>query len=190
MYVAIWRVARLWLNKELTSKVKFTHGAKGLRRWIAPDQLIKELGGDQDWQYSYEEPLADENIKMQDTETRDRLLEERRLLALRFEDLTKEWVMNAQLSDKAREICDRRNQCVDDLAENYWRLDPYVRARSLYDRQGYFCGADGVDWYRGKAEEESLREMMEKVKSRDSCGASHHEEAPSDSGDESCYDGD
>lgn len=179
----------MWFEKELTSKVKFTYGKKGLSRWIAPDQMIKELGGEEDWEYTYEEPSPDENIQMKDTETRDRLLEERRLMSLQFEDLTKEWVMNAQLSEKAREICDRRNQLVEDLAVNYWKLDPYVRARSLYDRQGYFRGADGVEWYPAKAEEDSLREMMEKVKSIDSCGASHYEEV-TDPGDESCYDSD
>ncbi|KAK8927538.1 hypothetical protein H634G_05203 [Metarhizium anisopliae BRIP 53293] len=185
----IWRLARVWLNKELTSKVKFTYGKKGLRRWIAPDQLIRELGGEEDWEYTYVEPEPDENAVMNDTETRDRLLGERMVLALKFEELTKEWVMNAQLSEKAREICDRRNQCVADLAANYWELDPYVRARSLYDRLGYFRGADGVEWYPGKADEKSLQEMMEKIRSIDSCGASHHE-AVSISDDESRYNSD
>ncbi|TWU70776.1 hypothetical protein ED733_001133 [Metarhizium rileyi] len=185
----IWRLFRVWFDKELRSKVKFTYGKKGLSRWIAPNQMIKELGGDDDWEYTYVEPDPDENYKMNDTETRDRLLAERRELSLQFEDLTKEWVMNAQLSEKARQICDRRNQCVEELAANYWRLDPYVRARSLYDRLGYFRGANGVDWYSSNADEESQQEMLEKIRSIDSCGASHYEEIH-DPGDESCYDSD
>ncbi|KHN96834.1 CRAL/TRIO domain protein [Metarhizium album ARSEF 1941] len=189
LFPAIWRLVRVWLDKELTSKVKFTYGKKGLRKWIAADQLMRGLGGEEDWEYTYVEPQPDENMKMNDSETRDRLLEERMALALQFEELTKEWVMNAQLSEKVREICDRRNRCVEDLAANYWELDPYVRARSLYDRLGYFRGADGVDWYPGKADEESLQEMMEKTRSIDSCGASHCE-ALSDAGDGSCYDSD
>ena len=108
---------------------------------------MKEYGGQDDWKYEYEEPSDTENIHMQDTITRDRLLAERSILSRRFEELTSEWIMNAQGSEREKETKARRDQAARDLAANYWQLDPYVRARSLYDRQGCFRGADGVDWH-------------------------------------------
>ncbi|KAG5925509.1 hypothetical protein E4U53_003289, partial [Claviceps sorghi] len=47
----LFKLVRLWLSRELVSKIKFTYGRKGLERWIAPDQIITELGGDEDWAY-------------------------------------------------------------------------------------------------------------------------------------------
>ncbi|KAJ6441480.1 CRAL/TRIO domain-containingprotein [Purpureocillium lavendulum] len=152
-FKTMWKVLRFWLDPAVASKVQFTRGKRGLLKWIAPDQLLKELGGNEDWEYEYEEPLPDENIKMQDTRTRDRLLAERQVLAQRFEELTKEWVMSAQLSDKSRELCGKRDKLAGKLTANYWQLDPYIRARSIYDRHGYFRGADGAEWYSPKARE-------------------------------------
>ena len=123
--------------------------------------MIKELGGEEDWEYMYEEPSPEENVKMNNTATHNCLMEERRALALKFEELTMEWVMNAQKSEKAAEISAKRDQIVEELAENYWELDPYIRARSLYDRQGLFCGVKGVQWYH-KDEEDSLLAKLEK----------------------------
>ena len=40
-----------------------------------------------------------------------------------------------------------RNRLAQRLAENYWELDPYIRARSSYDRTGVI-GKDGkMDFY-------------------------------------------
>ncbi|KAG6006036.1 hypothetical protein E4U54_000245 [Claviceps lovelessii] len=155
---SLFQLIRLWLSKELVSKIKFTYGRRDLERWIAPNQIITELGGDEDWAYEYEEPRPDENAKMNNTAMRDCLMEKRRAMALQFEELTREWVMNAQLGDKAREVSGRRDVLVQELAENYWELDPYVRARSVYDRQGYFRRAGGVEWYGSKLRREKSEE--------------------------------
>jgi hypothetical protein len=39
------------------------------------------------------------------------------------------------------------------LKVDYWNLDPYVRARSLYDRTGALKSDGNVDWYAVKKEE-------------------------------------
>lgn len=184
--IAMWRLAKFWVNPQLASKFKFTYGKRALKRYIAPNQIIKELGGDENWQYEYEEPLPYENAAMGWTETRDELLREREVLADQFEDLTREWVMNAQLSEKAQEIREKRNKLVQALAANYWELDPFIRARSVYDRQGYFTGAGGVDWYHQKTENDSL---LKKIRTMDTSEtASHHENVSSAFDDESTYD--
>ncbi len=83
---------------------------------------------------------------MKDTAERDRLMEERRSLADQFELKSREWTENPE-GAKAEAIKADRDKLADQLAANFWRLDPYVRARSLYDRLGYFRGAAGTDWY-------------------------------------------
>lgn len=181
---ALWRLLKIWFDKRITSKIKFTYGAKGLNKWIEPEKVMTQYGGQETWKYEYQEPMAFENRCMTFEETRDALLAERETLAAQFEALTKEWVMSAQTSEKGAELRERRNQLVQDLAVNYWELDPFVRARSLYDRTGNFAGAGGVEWYNVKGDNESL---LKKVRTMtDSVTASHHEDTALD--DESSYD--
>ncbi len=114
--------------------------------------MLKEHGGLDDYKYEYEEPIMDENFKMQNTITRNYLLLERQMLVEQFEDVTKEWVMNAQGTDRAAEVSGRRNQICAELTANFWELDPYVRARSLYDRRGCLSGSGNLQYHPPKSE--------------------------------------
>lgn len=104
-------------------------------------KIIKELGGPVDFEYKYVEPAEDENKCMADTETRDRLQATRMGLVKQFEDKTMEWIdvhdksSTTSPDDKFR-IARERNEIAAELRDNYWELDPFVRARSLYDRTG------------------------------------------------------
>jgi hypothetical protein len=147
--VGIWRIIHGWLDPVVAKKVHFTNNIAELNEFIAPDQLIKELGGNEDWTYQYVEPIEGENDLMKDTATRDRLREERRDLAGQFELKSREWTENPD-GEKAEAIKAERDRLAKELADNFWKLDPYVRARSVYDRLGYFRGAAGTDWYGTK----------------------------------------
>lgn len=200
MFLVLWQLIRMWINPAVASKVRFTRGKRGLKKYIEPSQIIKELGGEEYWKYQYEEPQADENIRMHNTSTRDCLFEERRVMGMQFEELTKDWVMTAQHSKKAAEISKKRDQLVEEISQNYWDLDPYVRARSLYDRQGHFRGPAGVKWYPSKLDDESF--VSSTCEKRSSFAvATHHEsvniivndtiyETVSIAGSESCYESD
>ncbi|OAA74860.1 CRAL/TRIO domain protein [Akanthomyces lecanii RCEF 1005] len=145
VFKSVWKIIHGWLDPVVASKVHFTNGrdgADGITNHIAPDRLIKELGGDLDWEYKYVEPVEGENDIMKDTATRDRLQAERQEIANRFEAATRKWVeastpeINAERASLAKELC-----------VNYWKLDPYIRARSLYDRNGNMRGGKKVAWY-------------------------------------------
>lgn len=148
--VAIWKVIRKWLDPVVAGKVHFTYGRKSLTEFIAPEQLVKELGGDEKYEYKYEEPTEEENAHMNDTETRDAILAERQLLVDGFERLTREWIKNPD-GDEGKRIKEDRDKQAVLMTTNFWRLDPYVRARSVYDRLGYFKGSAGADWYGTRA---------------------------------------
>ncbi|OAQ99118.1 hypothetical protein LLEC1_05802 [Akanthomyces lecanii] len=149
---ALWGLIRHWVSAPIANKVKFTKNRKDLFKYIDPSQVLKEHGGLDDFKYEYEEPILDENFKMQNTITRNYLLLERQMLVEQFEDVTKEWVMNAQGTERAAEVSSRRDQVSAQLTANFWELDPYVRARSLYDRRGCLHGTGSLQFHPPKSE--------------------------------------
>lgn len=124
----------------------FTNNAKEMEEFIEPSRIIKELDGPEDWRYKYIEPVDGENDKMNDTAERDRLLEARESLVSEFEEATLQWVNADEKVDKPA-LKTKRDDLARKLKEDYWRLDPYVRARSFYDRTGVIQPGGKIDFY-------------------------------------------
>jgi phosphoheptose isomerase len=91
---------------------------------------MKELEGDEQFEYKYVEPVPGENDIMKDTATRDQIQEERDSMVQRFEEATKQWIAGEEGA------AEERDAVANELNGNYWKLDPYIRARTLYDRLG------------------------------------------------------
>lgn len=127
----------------MAAKVHFISGAQDLQKIIPEGQIVKELGGSEDWEYEYIEPEANENDKLLDAETRSTILAEREELGNELFSLTAGFISNPE--DKASQS--RRDEVIKQLSDNYWSLDPYVRARTLLDRQGVIQGGGKVDFY-------------------------------------------
>jgi hypothetical protein len=110
---------------------------------------MKELEGDENWEYAYSEVKEGENAKMEDTETRDKLIAERQTLAKEIQDVTIEWICASQKkdTDAVNAAKDKRHSLIDKLREQYWVLDPYIRARSLYDRLDIIKGGGKIEFY-------------------------------------------
>ena len=133
LFQGIWAIIRGWLDPVVASKVHFTSNTSELAEFIDSKQIPTELGGEEKWDYSYIEPVAGENALMKDTATRDRLQAERAQLVEAFEAKTVEWIDG----DASEEVKKERQKLAEQLRENYWKLDPYIRARTLYDRTGF-----------------------------------------------------
>lgn len=142
----IWRIIKPWLDPVVAAKVHFTNGRSGLEEFIAPGQITKELGGDEEWEFAYIEPFEDENAPMKDTATRDSILKDRADLVKQFEESTKVWLREGS-NDAGNEAREKRDAIAGHLKDNYWKLDPYIRARSLYDRQGVIGTGGAVNFY-------------------------------------------
>jgi hypothetical protein len=142
----VWKIIRGWLDPVVANKVHFTNNVKEMSEYISPKQIPKELEGEENWEYSYVEPVPGENDKMNDTETRDRLLAARKLLVKQYEEATVEWIRNPA-GEKAADIKAKRNALADQLRDDYWNLDPYLRARSYYDRTGVLLPGGKLDFY-------------------------------------------
>jgi hypothetical protein len=129
--------------------VHFTNNAKEMEEFIPIKHIPKDLEGEEDWTYQYVEPVEGENAKLADTATRDRLLAAREALVKEYEAATLEWIAAGGAADKekAAEVKSRRNAIAAKLRVDYWNLDPYVRARSYYDRIGVLLPGGKLDWY-------------------------------------------
>jgi hypothetical protein len=131
------------LDPVVAAKVHFISGAQDLQKLIPEGQIVKELGGSEDWEYEYIEPEANENDKLLDAETRSTILAEREKLGNELFSLTASLISNPD--DKASQS--RRDEIIKQLSDNYWSLDPYVRAKTLLDRQGVIQGGGKVEFY-------------------------------------------
>lgn len=144
IFQGIWKIIRGWLDPVVASKVHFASNVNELEEFIPRDRIMKELGGDEDYTYSYPEPQPNEDTQIEDTATRDKLLAERQELVKSYEQETQAWIHNEDKGEGRPRIAQR-------LAENYWKLDPFLRARSMYDRSGVLQSGGKIDFYPSKA---------------------------------------
>ncbi|RDW63658.1 hypothetical protein BP6252_11203 [Coleophoma cylindrospora] len=141
----IWRIIRGWLDPVVAKKVKFVGSVKELEEYIPRKQIIAELGGDEQWTYEYLEPVEGENDRMQDTKRRTELEAAHYALIQAYEKNTAEWI-NSRTS-LPTELKARRKTLAARLGESYWQLDPYIRARTHYDRAGILNAGGKVNFY-------------------------------------------
>ena len=118
----------------------FASHVEDLEEWIPRDRIMKELGGEENFTYEYVEPVEGENAQMSDTASKEKILAERKELVKSYETETMLWAHGEEDGQGRGRIAER-------LAENYWRLDPLIRARSLYDRTGVIGKGGKLDFY-------------------------------------------
>lgn len=145
VFQGIWKIIRGWLDPVVASKVHFTNSNEEMEAFVPKSHIIKELHGEEDWSYHYLEPQPGENERLRDTATRDKMLQEREGLVKDYEKATVEWIHSeATATDGLKK---RRNELSNKLRDDYWKLDPYVRARSYYDRVGMIKPGGKIDFY-------------------------------------------
>jgi hypothetical protein len=120
-----------------------------MEEFVSKDHIIKELGGEESWAYKYIEPVPGENDRMKDTATRDKLLHEREDTIKIYEKETLDWIHSNGTG--VDEIKKKRHDLATTLRNGYWVLDPYVRARSYYDRSGLINEGGVTHFYPPKA---------------------------------------
>lgn len=128
----------------VASKVQFTNNESELEVFVPRSRIISELHGSEEWTYKYIEPVPGENDKMKDTETRDRLIQQRSTIVDEFEKCTLDWIHG---DGEIEGVKQARNEIANRLREDYWVLDPYIRARSFYDRTGIINPGGKLQFY-------------------------------------------
>jgi hypothetical protein len=140
---------RGWLDPVVANKIAFTNNLKELEEYLPSGRIPKELDGPEDWEYQYVEPVPGENDRMKDTATRDRLQAARDALIQDYTKATLNWVKAGADLTQATAIKKQREDIAAKLRASYWELDPYIRARSLFDRIGIMQG-EKMDFYPTK----------------------------------------
>ena len=132
----------------MAGKVHFTKNVEELEQFVDRSHIIKELGGDDPWTYQYVEPIPEENKLLAEDETRERLLNERASVVKEFEATTQQWIRDSQSREALRQ---KRAELAERLRSGYWQLDPYLRARTLYDRTGMIKESGRIQFYENEA---------------------------------------
>lgn len=117
---------------------------------------MKELEGEEKWEYKYVEVKPGENAKVEDSAKRDELMAERQKLAHELQDATASWLIASSKKDEAavKTAVEKRADLIEKLRVQYWETDPYVRAYSLYDRLNVIQGGGKIEFYPKEAMEE------------------------------------
>ena len=139
----VWKLIRGWLDPVVASKVHFTKNVEELAEFVERSHIIKELGGDDPWTYQYLEPVTGENKLLSDNVTRQRLLDERAAVVKDYESTTQQWIHD----DSIDILQQKRSELTKRLRTGYWELDPYLRARTLYDRTGVIRDGGQIQYY-------------------------------------------
>ena len=146
---AIWHIIKGWLDPVVAGKVHFTSTVEELSQYIEPTHIPQELGGNDNWQYEYVPAKEGENLALEeDAGVRQRLEKEREETVNAYELATLKWVKQPDSVPLRSERASLREK----LKREYWDLDPYVRARSLYDRTGMIQNGGGIQFYPEEGE--------------------------------------
>lgn len=114
-----------------------------MEAFIEISRIPRDVGGDEDWELQYIEPVIGENVLMKDVETKKKIQSERDRIADEYEKATIAWIEDSASEDARKKRSDLRTS----LKENYWKLDPYIRSRSYYDRAGIIPPGGNIQFY-------------------------------------------
>ena len=151
LFQGIWKIIKGWLDPVVAAKVHFTSSVDDLEKFIDRSKILKELGGDEDWQYVFVEPKEDEDKLMQDSSAKQPFLEQRQEMVKEYEKETFDWIKQSSgaTSEESERTKKQRDELASKLNDNYWKLDPYIRARTLYDRTGMIKEGGAINFYPG-----------------------------------------
>ncbi|KAH6842193.1 CRAL-TRIO domain-containing protein [Chaetomium sp. MPI-CAGE-AT-0009] len=149
VFWGIWKMIQPWLDPVIASKINFTSSNANLAQFIAQENLQKCYGGKDSWEYNYIGPAQGDNALM-GSEKKQQVEAERTVLVRQFEQLSLEWAMAKPDSPDAVQKVAERRELAQQLRESYWQLDPFVRARTYYDRVGVIGSLGEVDYKAAK----------------------------------------
>ncbi|KAF9170547.1 hypothetical protein BGX21_008531 [Mortierella sp. AD011] len=136
VFWGVWKIIEPWLDPVVASKIRFCRSDKELTEIIDANHLpTKYEGGKDNFTYQYYPPQSGENDAMKDTATTNTVRDEWSVLTSKFESLTREWVNSSKPGSRSEaEIEDERANVAKELRVAYFKMDPYIRARTLYHR--------------------------------------------------------
>ncbi|QIX01826.1 hypothetical protein AMS68_007343 [Peltaster fructicola] len=133
----IWSMIKAWLDPVVASKVQFVSSLKALSEFIDPAEIPTYMGGESNWEFKWIEPETLQPLDAESAAKRDSLKATREQLLTSHIDTTRVWTEEVLTNQpSATATLAKRRELAQQLRENYWQLDPYVRGRVMLDRAG------------------------------------------------------
>jgi hypothetical protein len=131
-----------------------------LEAFLDRSRILKELGGDAEGGFEYIEVQPGENDLMKDTAKRDEILAKNKAIAEEIQGATKSWIEAANKNDQeiVKSSKAKREELAAKYAQGYWEVDPYIRARSFYDRSGVIQGGGKIQFYPKEDAEKTAKD--------------------------------
>lgn len=141
IFKGIWNALQPMLDPVVQSKIKFSNKPHELEEFVSRSRLSKAMGGTLDWEWEYNEPMEGENDLMKDTATRDAIREEHEQIAKQWINVTQQWC-----NSPSDDLEYRRIVLMMQLRLKWYQLDPYIRARTVYNRKKVLRNDFLVTW--------------------------------------------
>ncbi|CCE61904.1 hypothetical protein TPHA_0B02320 [Tetrapisispora phaffii CBS 4417] len=136
IFSPIWNIIKKLLDPVVASKVVFTNKTKDLNKYIEMNNIPEHLGGTDTKDLDQFTPVDGSHDELlEDTATRDALLEQRKELIETILKTTADWIHSSD-ANESRALLNEKIKLNSQLSELYRKLDPYIRSRSSYDIDG------------------------------------------------------
>lgn len=135
IFNAVWKIIKGWLDPVVASKIHFTKSVSDLEVFVDKKNIPKDLGGLDDFKPKYVPPNNENSSVLLPDEKSLKLFTLRDALLVSFIDTTIAWI-NAKSKEESTKLLNIKIQLGGELAQNYVDLDPYIRSRGPYDRDG------------------------------------------------------
>ncbi|SPO31602.1 related to CSR1 - phosphatidylinositol transfer protein [Ustilago trichophora] len=146
IFKGIWQVLQPMLDPVVRDKIKFSSKAQDLAELVPASKIRKGMGGTMDWDWDYIEPQAGENDIMKDSKSRAKIEAEMKELTDEFEKYTQEWFENTRTDDENPDLTHRREVLAKQIRLKNYQLQPFVRAKNIYQRAGIMTMDGTVTW--------------------------------------------
>ncbi|KAI9298289.1 CRAL/TRIO domain-containing protein [Neoconidiobolus thromboides FSU 785] len=136
----IWKVLSPLIDPVVAAKIKFL-STKELTEFIDPSQLRETQGGTGELDYEYIGPVEGEDRIIED-QTGYNVANKAFVAAWdKFDLINKKWA-----NSENDEFDQERKDTISEMRDAYKKVDPYVRAPTVYHRLGVYKGYNQVDW--------------------------------------------
>ncbi|EPX71426.1 sec14 cytosolic factor family protein [Schizosaccharomyces octosporus yFS286] len=137
IFRSIWNIIKGWIKPEIREKIVFTQNSKDLENYIDRSVIPASLGGDSQHTYQYVEPKENENeLVNEHSYEKKAALDRYYAYYNEWEQQSLHWAQTRNddaVNEKLRINCDIAGT---NFSKEYWRVDKYLRARTVYDRLG------------------------------------------------------
>lgn len=135
IFNAVWKIIKGWLDPVVASKIHFTKSVKDLEKFVGKKYIPKDLGGEDTYEPEYVEPTKENSSRRSKDARYEQLIAECEKIQLSFIDATLQWI-NAKTPEESTKWLNTKIQLGAEGGLNYIELDPYVRQRGPFDRDG------------------------------------------------------